>query len=69
MRRHILRVRFIASARQIATHVWRRFLGESIDGIILNLVTRLTNEHVVPKTEPEDAAHVAIAIVSLARSN
>ena len=26
-----------------------------------NLATRLMNEHIVPKTEPEDAAHVAIA--------
>lgn len=86
----------ITSARQIATHLWWRFLGEMFDGVVSDLVLResrrgdaiaaarretfcaslalidapegtaslaqrLMDERIVPATEPEDAAHIAIA--------
>lgn len=86
----------ITSARQIATHLWWRFLDEAFEGVISDLVVReatrgdaaaaarreshcaelrrietpdetaalaqrLMTERIVPATEPEDAAHIAIA--------
>jgi predicted nucleic acid-binding protein len=92
----------ITSARQIATHLWWRFLGESFDGIMSDLVLRearrgdesaaarriafcaaltlidtpentaslaqrLMDERIVPSTEPEDAAHIAIATLAGAK--
>lgn len=92
----------ITSARQIATHLWWGYLGESFDGVISDLVLResrrgdqlaaarrgefcaaltwietpantaelaqrLMDEHIVPRTEPEDAAHIAIATLAGAK--
>jgi hypothetical protein len=89
----------ITSARQIATHLWWRGVGELFDGVISDLVLsesrrgdaaaaarreqfcaslrridtpsrtaelaqRLIDESIIPKTEPEDAAHIAIATLS-----
>ena len=92
----------ITSARQIATHIWSRSVGETFEGVISDLVLResrrgdataasiresfcealvlletpsetaalaqrLMDERIVPSTEPEDAAHIAIATLSGAK--